>query len=54
MSANKLTNHLVGNAVMWLYYRGKKSIDEVAETDNSTIGFIIILIVLFSVLAFCL
>lgn len=38
--------------MMWIYHGGKKSIDEVAEKDNSTLGFIIILILLLVTLGF--
>jgi hypothetical protein len=30
---------------MWVFYGGKKSIDEVAKNDNSTIGYIILILV---------
>jgi predicted RND superfamily exporter protein len=29
---------------MWVYYGGKKSIDEVAKKDNSILGFIVVII----------
>jgi hypothetical protein len=48
----KLFNHFVGNIMMWIYYGGKKSIDQVAEKDNSTLGFIVILILLLVALGF--
>jgi hypothetical protein len=48
----KLINHFVGNIMMWIYYGGKKSIDQVAEKDNSTLGFIVILILLLVTLGF--
>lgn len=49
MSVARLIFHFVGNIAKWLYYLGKKSMDEVAKDDNSTIGLIIlILIVLIS------
>jgi len=41
---NKLINHFVGNITMWIYYGGKKSIDEVAKNDNSLIGLIVVII----------
>ena len=40
----KLLNHFVGNIAVWIYYGGEKSIDEVAEKDNSTKGLIILII----------
>jgi hypothetical protein len=49
---HKLINHLVGNIAMWIYYLGKKSIDEVAKEDNSILGLIIIIVagfILFSI-----
>jgi hypothetical protein len=48
----KLINHFVGNVIKWIYFGGKKSIDEVAEEDNSTLGFIVILILLLVTLGF--
>jgi hypothetical protein len=48
----KLINHFVGNIMMWIYYGGKKSIDQLAEKDNSTLGFIVILILLLVTLGF--
>ncbi|MFN7675025.1 hypothetical protein [Flavobacterium sp.] len=48
----KLINHFVGNVIKWIYFLGKKSIDEVAEEDNSTLGFIVILILLLVTLGF--
>jgi len=41
---NKLINHFVGNITMWIYYGGKKSIDEVAKKDNSILGLIVVII----------
>jgi|GEM_PF-7053537 len=41
---NNLICHFVGNSIMWLYYGGKKSIDEVCQKDNSILGFITIII----------
>ena len=38
--------------MMWIYYGGKKSIGQVAEKDNSTLGFIVILILLLVALGF--
>lgn len=49
----KLINHFVGNMAMWLYYGGRKSIDEIVKKDNSILGLIIIIIlgfILFSIL----
>lgn len=46
----KLICHLIGNIVMWIYYGGSKSIDEVAKDDNSRIGFFVSII--FGVLIF--
>jgi len=40
----KLINHFVGNIAMWIYYGGKKSIDEVSKNDNSWVGLIIVII----------
>jgi hypothetical protein len=48
----KLINHFVGNVIKWIYFWGTKSIDEVAEEDNSTLGFIVILILLLVTLGF--
>lgn len=44
---NKLICHFVGNIAMWVFYGGKKSIDEVAKNDNSILGFIIVIILAF-------
>jgi len=41
----RLINHFIGNIAMWLYYGGKKSIDEVAKDDNSILGLIILVII---------
>jgi hypothetical protein len=43
---NKLISHFIGNFVMWIYYGGTKSIDEVAKEDNSLIGFIFTIVFL--------
>lgn len=43
--------HFVGNIAMWIYYGGEKSIDEVAEKDNSIKGLIIIIILGFILLS---
>lgn len=44
---HKLINHFVGNIAMWIFYGGKKTIDEVAKNDNSFLGFIIVIILAF-------
>lgn len=44
---SKLIAHFVGNGFKWIYYRGSKSMDEVIKDDNSTLGFIVIIILIF-------
>ena len=46
----KLINHFIGNTFMWIYYGGKKSMNDVAKVDNSNLGFIIIVVLLLVVL----
>lgn len=41
---SKLISHILGNIAMWIYYCGKKSIDEVSKNDNSNLGFVIFMI----------
>jgi len=40
----KLFFLFVGNISKWIYYGGKKSIDEVSKEDNYTIGLIVSII----------
>jgi hypothetical protein len=40
----RLINHFIGNIVIWIYYGGKKSIDEVAKNDNSILGLIVVIV----------
>jgi hypothetical protein len=42
----RLICHFIGNITKWIYYLGKKSIDEVAKEDNSKLGFIILVLVI--------
>ncbi|WP_396210898.1 hypothetical protein [Flavobacterium sp.] len=44
---HKLINHFVGNIAMWIFYGGKKTIEEVAKNDNSFLGFITVIILAF-------
>jgi hypothetical protein len=34
----------VGNISMWIFYGGKKSIDDVLKEDNETVGIIVTVI----------
>lgn len=52
MLFENLICHFVGNSIIWFYHGGKKSIDEVAEKDNSKLGFIVLIIVLLIILGF--
>lgn len=42
----QLVCHFAGNILKYCFYFGQKSIDEVAEEDNSLLGFIFIIIVI--------
>ena len=33
----------MGNIIMWLYYGGEKSMNDVSEEDNQTVGIIVTL-----------
>lgn len=44
MLFDKLIFLWVGNFIMWIYYGGEKSMEEVAKEDNETIGMIITII----------
>jgi len=41
----RLICHFLGNIAKWLFYFGKKSMDEVVKGDNSSLGFIILVII---------
>jgi len=52
MLFRNLLCHFVGNSCVWLYHGGKKSIDDVAQKDNSKIGFLVLIIVFLITLGF--
>ena len=39
----RLIAHFTGNILVWIINLGRKSIDEVSEKDNSTIGLIVLI-----------
>lgn len=48
----KVITHFVGNITKWLFYLGKKSIDEVVKDDNYGLGLIVILIIVLILFAY--
>ncbi|WP_191963331.1 hypothetical protein [Flavobacterium luteum] len=48
----RLICHFLGNITKWLFYFGTKSMDEVVKDDNSSLGFIILLVLTFLLFSF--
>jgi hypothetical protein len=48
----KLVAHFIGNIFKWILNLGTKSIDEISKEDNSILGFIVIIILVFAFLGF--
>jgi hypothetical protein len=48
----RLICHFLGNITKWLFYFGTKSMDEVVKDDNSSLGFIILVLIAFILYAF--
>jgi hypothetical protein len=44
---SKLIFLLIGNVCQWIFYGGKKSMDEVVKEDNGILGFIVAVLIFF-------
>lgn len=47
MLFSRLICHFMGNIAKWIFNLGTKSMDEVVKEDNSILGFVILLLLLF-------
>ncbi|WP_157495006.1 hypothetical protein [Flavobacterium sp. KJJ] len=49
---SKLICLFIGNIAKWIYYGGKKPMDDVLKEDNQIIGFVILALIFFFLYSF--